>query len=206
MTQNPSIYSRATLCQRISNLTENWWNYGGGGKPSSSSPQWSQPSRPSGITADGDGNGAVFLRLDGDGRQWRPTSRPRPSFTDIHGSPALYIIKSHKTSYIYFDLEARSFSICSIFTMSDSVAPKIKPCFTQDFRHSEASMISSPKRFRRSLISNFALLNRRSGSSDIAGILISSTLIWARSVWRGSCSEWVYLQPLYTPNSHLLML
>jgi len=38
--------------------------------------------------------------------------------------------------------EARPFSICSILIISDFVAPKIKPYYIYDFKHSDASMMS----------------------------------------------------------------
>jgi len=85
---------------------------------------------------------------------------------------------------------SNAWSISSNFLTSfDSTMP----AFSQDFIHSTAQITLSPKRFRRSEISSFELLNTLSTSADIADIEWMESAILAiwdqRGEFRRACQK-----------------
>jgi hypothetical protein len=110
------------------------------------------------------------------GRIGRPGTEHSPSPAVNCRHPWIFLsVHNIHIKLITIILTLKQGHLASVLSIQ-CLIPLIKSCCIHDFRHSDACMTSSAKRLRRSLMSNFALWNIRSGSSDMAGILINSTM------------------------------
>jgi len=123
-----------------------------------------------------DRDGTVRPSQDGDGRIGRPGTKHSPSPAVNCRHPWIFLsVHNIRIKLITIILTLKQRPLPSVLSIQ-CLIPLTKSCCIHDFRHSDACMTSSAKRFRRSLMSNFPLWNIRSGSSDMAGILNNCTM------------------------------